>query len=315
MLRNLILFAGLLMLLARPLEAASGYAGEFLALGTGARALALGSAYVALADDATAGYWNAAGLANIEGRQVHLMHAERFSGLVQHDYLALALAGTRIHGLSFSLIRVGVDDIEFTTLQDPGRPLGPENRPVVSSTVTSSDYALYLSGGHRLSKRLSLGTSLKLIYRTVGTYNAYGFGLDLGLRYRLAGALNLAASIRDLTTTPIIWDTARDTDTTDRIQPSVLLGMAYTHSLAGGRITVGIASRAGGNAADESGAEPVNAGLEYWYKNLALRMGFEDTRQAFGLGLRPHKRLELDLAYLQHDELEATYRFSAGLRF
>ena len=67
------------------------------------------------------------------------------------------------------------------------------------------------------------------------------------------GALNLAASIRDLTTTPIIWDTARDTDTTDRIQPSVLLGLAYTHSLAGGRITAGIASRAGGNAADESG--------------------------------------------------------------
>jgi hypothetical protein len=311
MLRYFIFSAGLVLTLIRPLAAASGYAGEFLALGTGARALALGSAYVALADDATAGYWNPAALATLKDRQVHLMHAERFSGLVQNDYMALALTGKRIHGLSFSLIRVGVDDIEFTTLQDPGRPLSPENRPVVSSTVSSSDYAFYLSGGHRLSSRLALGSSLKLIYRSVGSYNAYGFGLDLGLRFRLTPGIALAANLRDITTTPIVWDTK----TTDKIQPSVLLGMAYTHSLAGGRATVGIASRAGGNATDESGAEPLNAGIEYWYKDIALRAGFEDTRQSLGIGLRPHKRLALDIAYLQHDELEATYRFSAGFHF
>ena len=311
MLRYLVLSASIVLVLIRPLHAASSYAGEFLALGTGARALALGSAYVALVDDATAGYWNAAALATIEGRQAHFMHSERFSGLVQHNYIALGLSGRRIHGLAFSLVRVGVDDIPFTTLQDPGRPLSAANRPVVSSTVTSSDYAFYLSGGHRLSARLSAGTSLKLIYRNVGTYSAYGFGLDLGLRYRLGSGLTLAANLRDLATTPIVWDTG----TTDRIQPSVLLGIAYTRPLAGGRIAAGMASRAGGNAADESGAEPMNAGLEYCYRNIALRAGFEDTRQAFGMGLRLRERLDLDLAYLQHDELEATFRFSAGLRF
>ena len=48
-------------------HAASGYAGEFLSLGAGARSLALGSAYVAIADDAPAGYWNPAGLAYLKG--------------------------------------------------------------------------------------------------------------------------------------------------------------------------------------------------------------------------------------------------------
>ncbi len=205
--------------LSRPLGAASSYAGEFLALGAGARAMALGSAYVAVVDDATAGYWNSAALANLQGRQLHLMHAERFSGLVKNDFFALGLPQKWVDGLSLSLIRVGVDDIEFTALQDPGRPLGPNNRPVVSSTVSSADYALYLSSGHRFGEKLALGASVKLIYRDVASFNAQGVGLDLGLRYRLSSAIALAANVRDVTTTPIVWNN----DTTDRIQPSLLL--------------------------------------------------------------------------------------------
>jgi hypothetical protein len=303
--------ACLLLALLRPLSAASGYAGEFMALGAGARGLALGSAYVAIADDATAGYWNPAGLATIESRQLHLMHAERFSGLVDHDYVAIARPGRRLHGLAFGLMRVGVDDIPFTRLQDPGRPLGPDNRPLVASTATSADYALYLSGGHRLRPRLAVGASLKMIYRSVGSFSAYGFGLDLGLRYRLTSGLSLAANLRDVTTTPVVWDT----DTTDRIQPSVLVGIAYTTALVGGTATALVASRAGGEASGADDTQPLNAGIEYWHRGLALRAGLEETRQAFGIGLRPHRRISLDLAYLQHDELETTYQFSATFHF
>ena len=48
----------------------------FLKLGVGARAMGMGSAYVALADDPTAVYWNPAGLAGAEGAQVVVMHNE-----------------------------------------------------------------------------------------------------------------------------------------------------------------------------------------------------------------------------------------------
>ncbi|NKB71783.1 MAG: PorV/PorQ family protein [Candidatus Latescibacteria bacterium] len=311
MLRSLIGFIGLSLCLCNSSQAASGYAGEFLALGTGARALALGSAYVALADDASAGYWNAAGLASLGQRQAQVMHAERFSGLVQNDYLALALPAQWIDGLAFSLIRVGVNDIEFTALQDPDRPLGPNNRPLVASRANSADYALYLSGGHNITQRLAVGTSAKLIYRTVGDFSAYGLGLDLGLRYSLSHAFTLAANLRDLTTTPIIWDT----DTTDRIQPSLLIGLAYTRPLGSGQASISFASRTGGDATDQGDNAPLNLGVEYQYQYIALRAGFEEDRQAFGLGLRPHKRLSLDLGYLQHDALEATYRLSAGFDF
>ena len=310
MVRDLLFSALISITLIRPVAGASAFAGEFLALGGGARALALGNAYVALVDDATSGYWNAAGLAGLDGRQIHLSHAELYSGLVQHDYLAIARQGRRIHGLSVSLIRVGVDDIKFTTLEDPTAGLGPDNRPLVASSETSSDYALYLSGGHRLSSRLAVGASVKAIYRAIGPFNAYGGGIDLGMRYRLARGLTFAAALRDVTTTPIIWD-----DSTDSIRPSALVGLAYTLPVGGGQATVGFASRGGGEATDETGNAPVNAGVEYSYKELALRAGFEESRQALGLGIRSGQRLQLDLAYIEHDELEATYRLSAGLRF
>ena len=298
-----------LFALSDPAGAASAYAGERLALGADARALALGSAYVALAEGATAGYWNPAGLAALDGRQLHLTHDERF-GLVDGDFVALALPRTRLGNLAFSLLRVGVPDIPFTTLQDPSLPIGPDNRPVLLSAETSADYALYLSGGRRVHRRVELGASLKLLYSSVSTYHAYGFGLDAGLRLRLGWGLALAANLRDLPTTPLFWNT----ETTDHIQPSLQLGMAWTRPLAGGRATAVLAGRGGGAAEDESGAAPLNAGFEYWYKNIALRAGLEEERKAFGLGLQPHRRLTLDMAYLEHDGLDPTYRFSAGFR-
>lgn len=301
----------LLLLATANARAASGFAGEFLALGAGARSAALGSAYVAIASDPTATYWNPAGLTRLATSQLHLMHAERFSGLVNHDFVALAQPGRRLHGIGIGLLRVGVGDIEFTELQDPGRALSADNRPLVSSTESSADYALYLSAAHRLRDKISLGLSLKLIYRQIATFSAYGMGLDLGMNYQLSPGIRLAANLRDATTTPIFWDT----ETTDRINPSLLIGAAYERPVAGGNATFVLASRTGGNAADAGDGSPLNAGIEYRYRTLALRGGLEEGRQALGIGLEPHQRIALDVAYMQHDQLESTYQFSANLSF
>ncbi|MDZ7338396.1 MAG: hypothetical protein ONB30_07645, partial [candidate division KSB1 bacterium] len=55
------------------------YAGEFMSVGVGARALGMGGAHVAVAKDVTAGYWNPAGLAWVTFPQLAAMHAERFA--------------------------------------------------------------------------------------------------------------------------------------------------------------------------------------------------------------------------------------------
>lgn len=299
----------LALLLTGAAHAASRYAGEFLGLGAGARATALGSAYLALADDATAGYWNAAGLSALSGRQVHLTHAEHFSGLIQRDFVAIARPGRLLHGMALSLVRTGIDGIHFTELPDPQQPPSTDNRPFIASTEQNADYALYLSGSRRLGARLSLGLSTKAMYRHVASITAYGFGLDLSARYQLSPLIALAANVRDATTTPIFWNT----DSTDRIQPSLLLGVAYAVPIAGGQTTALLSARSGGDTATAD--VPLNAGLEYRHPYIALRAGLEEGRQSFGLGLTPHRNLDLDLAYLQHDALEATYQLSASFRF
>lgn len=303
----------LLVLPLNPVHAASGFAGEFLAVGAGARALGLGNAYVALAQDATAGYWNPAGLSgNSMGaaHEIHLMHAERFAGLVDQDFIGATFDAPFADRAAVSLLHVGVDDITFTSLPNPAAPLSADNRPLATSNETSADYALYLSGGRQLGERLALGVSIKMIYRTVADFTAYGAGLDVGFRYQLAGDLVLAGNLRDITTTPIVWDGG-----TDRIQPSALIGIGYRRDLGTGQASVLLSSRNGGDASDDAGAVPINAGIEYTLGNLSLRAGLDEQRHSFGLGLQPHRRLGLDVAYLQHQDLEDTYLLSARIGF
>ncbi len=91
---------------------AENYAGDFLTNGVGGRALGLGGAYVSIADDATATYWNPAGIAGVSNDyQLCLMHAARRSGLGAFNYISATgqLLPKLTVGLSW--IRAGIDDI------------------------------------------------------------------------------------------------------------------------------------------------------------------------------------------------------------
>ena len=88
------------------------YSNEFLSIGTGARAKAMGNSFVAIADDATAGYWNPAGLLRVKSDlQLSLMHAEYFAGIAKYDFGAVAFPIDTMSTIGFTYIRFGVDDI------------------------------------------------------------------------------------------------------------------------------------------------------------------------------------------------------------
>jgi len=59
-------------------EGDAGQGGEFLRYGVGARAMAMGGAYASLADDATAVYWNPAGLAQISRPSFQFMQTDLY---------------------------------------------------------------------------------------------------------------------------------------------------------------------------------------------------------------------------------------------
>jgi hypothetical protein len=75
---------------------------------------ALGMANTAVAStNVNSGYWNPAGLMQLEDNQVAL-HASYFANIAQYDYLAYA-SPIDDRSLGISLIRFGVDDILNTT--------------------------------------------------------------------------------------------------------------------------------------------------------------------------------------------------------
>jgi hypothetical protein len=185
------------------------YSNEFLNIGSGARALGMGSTSVASGSDATSGYWNPAGLSyNRDNPSITAMHAEYFSGIGKYDYAAAVfpLNSDKPSSFGISFIRFGVDDIANTL--DLVQPDGSINYDNIT-TFSSADYALLLSYSRMLidedDKSLSIGGNAKIIYRKVGSFaNAIGFGFDGGIMYR-TGNWQLGAVARDITSTFNAW--------------------------------------------------------------------------------------------------------------
>lgn len=289
------------------------YSGDPFLLGAGARSLGLGSAFVAISDDATAVYWNPAGLVHIDRREVQVQHAEQFGGSVNHDVFTLA-GPSRFGGLGVGLLRLGVDGIPLTALEDPGRPLGPDNRPVVSQVVGATDYSLYLAYGRRVLPNLMVGTSLKLIWRDLSAGSGSGFGLDIGVHYRPRPILTLGLVVRNLSRTKITFDSGA----TDRIPPSLLIGLSATKRLPAvrGRLTLSLSAHLGEEKSGLEGVEGFQGGLEYVFKDrLAFRLGAEGDHLTAGTGLRLADRFALDLAFLENGRLDNTFRISASFYF
>lgn len=179
------------------------YSNEFLTIGLGGRALGMGNAFVAVADDATAGYWNPAGLTKIESNiQIALMHTEYFAGLAQYDYGSIAFNLDVNSALAFSFIRFGVDDIPDTSeLIDTD---GNINYDRIRS-FSASDNAFLISYGRILNPNLRLGVSTKIIRRTAGSFaGAWGFGLDAGVQYHYNNWV-FGLMGHDITTTFNAW--------------------------------------------------------------------------------------------------------------
>jgi len=179
------------------------YSNEYLTLGVGARALGMGNVQVAAVKDVTSGYWNPAGLTQIENFQVSFMHADQFSGVAKYDYLGLAapIIDDK-HAFGLTILRYGVDDIPNTLyIVEPDGQINYDNL----STFSAADYAFIISYAQHL-KQFQVGGNVKLIYRQAGSFaNAWGFGIDLAGQYLTQNNWRLGATLRNVTTTINAW--------------------------------------------------------------------------------------------------------------
>lgn len=337
-----IWLAGLALAIALPASAQDKYAGEFLKIGVGARALGMGGAFVSVADDASAIYWNPAGLTFLQRGQVLGMHAEQFGGEVGHDFLSVAYplrgegnAGAGIVGVGWD--RVAVDDIEVTTdglldygqdgvdgTNDPGEgngeyDFGEQFDPSKFEMRSNVNQAFFFTYAREIGSNLAIGGTVKLLRLDLVGTNATGVGAELGVMYQASRELTIGLLAQDLTTTRISWDTGHR----ETVSPSFVIGSYYARSVGDLGVIAGAVDVAmttdGRDGASQfaTGAfgGDVRGGIEYWYRRaVALRAGVDAGNLTAGTGIR-YRQFGVDYAFLSHTDLDNTHRVSAQLSF
>lgn len=334
---------------------AQRFSNEFLSIGVGARAQGMGKTGVATVNDATAGYWNPAGLARLDhdGWQIAAMHAEWFAGVGKFDYLSGARRlGDNGRTIGISLIRFGIDGIPNTlNLFEEDGSINFDN--VVP--FSAADYALIAGLGQKLTKdsdKWTAGANLKIIYRNIGPFaNAFGFGLDAGIQYKTE-KWQLGLSGRDITGTFNAWnfnftdDEIEVLEITDNeipensievTNPQIVLGVARSFELKNNfslLAEIDFITTTDGRRNTLIKSETVsiapNLGFELAYKNFVfLRLGGSNLQQDTDIGSDPFwtfdpslgigllfKNLEIDYAFTDiGDQRNSTFSHIISLQY
>ncbi len=328
----------LIILLGMSHDAMAGkYAAEFLRIGVGARALGLAGAYVAIADDGTASYWNPAGLADLARHQVLFSHIQLFDRLANHHFANCSIRLGSATGLAVSWIRLAVDDIprygelpgtRYDRFIDPslrstGTPdgyFGDIEDAFYASFARAFDFDLAIGTGMNPSivpSRLSLGVSYKFISQKLDRAEGKGQGIDVGVKLSLmsfAGdgdqqqrCLSFGLTIQDLAGTPMVWNTGHGTK--DQLPINLLMGVAYAERIPfiSSRLIISLERDNSYERFNRLGAELAI------HEMMALRCGLENEQWAAGAGFRLYF-LRLDYAFV-NGELGNSHRISGAVEF
>ena len=287
------------------------YAGEFMEIGVAPRAQGMGGAFVAVANDISASYYNPAALVNLTQTQISFMHTQQMIASVNYDYLAFGkpLGGNRVVGLS--LIRLGIDNIKDSRQALIYLESDPDNWRLDWSRITefnAADYIFNLSVAQRMASNWAFGGNVKLIRRKIADHSANGIGLDLSIYRDFSSGLTLGAALKNVTTTFISWDTGEK----ELVAPALFSGVSYLWQFSsfhlGVRPAVELILRGEHrqkSASLSAGALSLDmaAGLEInYFELLYFRSGYDEI-QRFNLGVGiqiPHVRI--DYAFTNYDQ-------------
>lgn len=272
---------------------------DVLKIGVGARAIGMGEAYVAQADDVSSLYWNPAGLALMIERQASFMYNQMYQDLkFQNANIGIPLENGAI-GASLSYLSYG----DIAGYDASGASIG--NQSAYSAVGTL--------GGAWLGNQWSAGVNLKGIQQKLADVKATGAAFDIGAnviypRPVLGGTLRLAGAVRNLggdvkfeqQKDPLPMDMKVGLAAVQLLDKKLNFSMDYT------------------KPREDTGY--LSTGFEYWLVPfLALRAGYlnnkdEGMGMRAGLGIRI-KGVSFDYAYAGQGELGMSHRYELSLRF
>ena len=159
-------------------------AAKFLSIEVGSNAVGMGGAFTSIANDATAMYWNPAGLSFHDTKEVYFNHANWIAD-ISFDYFGITFPMNNKSVLGFNITSVTMDEMEVTRY-------GNEN---TGETFRAADYAIGSSYALDLTDRFSVGFNGKYIQQSIANSHARGFAVDFGTLFITPFGFTLGTSI------------------------------------------------------------------------------------------------------------------------
>jgi len=282
--------------------------GQSLKIGVGARAAAMGDAYVAIADDATAVYWNPAGIARLSGQSISINHTA-WPAEILFDQAAYVFNVKWIPGMlgvNVRALTMSRDKVRTTYLPDG-----------TGETFDAGEWAYGITYARSLTDKFSAGLSINYIqtglYDVTGTSTTFDFGTlyDVGILGAKIGMSiqNIGGDmtfIDESVKMPVFFRVGGSFSLLQRGESRLLTAAEFTHP--------------------PDNSEKLNLGAEYSFHDyLFLRGGYKmnyDTEgMTAGFGVKSPLTLikssvaRLDYAYSDLKFLSQAHRVSVNVSF
>ncbi len=309
-------------------------AANFLEIGVGARAIGMGGAYVSIAKDVNAIYWNPAGLSRLERGEVGFVHTEWIAD-INFDNISASFPMGNGMAVGAFVTTLGMEDMEVRTIE---RPEG------TGEMFKAGDLAFGVAYSAMVTRKLSLGVTAKYIRQEIWHMTSSAMAVDMGLLFDTPfEGLTLGMALTNFG--PKMMMEGRDTriyydpdpnnpGNNDRIPAHYEmekwpLPLTFRVGLSSDVLTTPYGNLTASLDAvhPNNNYEYVNLGVEYGWRNwFYLRGGWktlflDDTEQGLtaGVGVRygltGNTALIADLAYADFGRLENVVRYSMGVQF
>jgi len=287
-----------------------------LKIGVGARATAMGEAFVAVANDASALYWNPAGIAQFETNEISLNHANWFVD-IKHQFLGAVYHLSSDDAIGFSVTALHMDDMERTTEFAP-RGTG--------EYFTFGDLAFGLTYSRKLTDQFSFGGTVRYLEETMDVLKMRGVMVDFGTYYWTGlGTSRFSAVVTNFgnqisPSGSVILTGGQTVREFQEFSPPTIFRFGFAFEPIMDETNILTASIQLNHPNDNS--ENICLGAEYgWMKMIFLRGGYklnvEEQSVSFGGGLATSLggvALGVDYSYVAYTNLGGVHRISMNVK-
>lgn len=292
-------------------EKVGTFGGQFLKMGVGARAAAMGGAFVAVADDASSLFWNAAGAARIDPdkSELSINHAN-WPAEISFDQIGYVFHVKRIPGaIGVSARSVSMDPMIETTSFQPDPDVGTGNTFDAGMLTVGVTYA------RSFTDKFSAGVTANFVHEGLAEFSQQVYAFDLGTLYDV-GTLGMKIGM----TISNIGSEVQFIDRTARIPAIFRVGTSAMVFQSANQRLLGAFEFS--HPPDNS--ERLNVGAEYAFRNYVfLRGGYNINYDAEGIagGVGFHfpvsvaGQADLDYAFTDMRDLGGVHRFSLKFLF